>query len=99
MICPRTDANLVVSVMSAVCTPVGLSRMFTVMGQLLVKPAVSDRAALVGLLFLNVCVVFGVFLARWNFKRKYSLNKLSAHSSTTGGPLTLTTEDHKYVTN
>lgn len=67
MICPRTDANLVVSVMSAVCTPVGLSRMFTVMGQLLVKPAVSDRAALVGLLFLNVCVVFWFFFGPLEF--------------------------------
>lgn len=26
-----------------VCTPVGLSRMFTVMGQLLVKPTVSNH--------------------------------------------------------
>lgn len=31
------------SFMYVVCTPVGLSRMFTVMGQLLVKPTVSDQ--------------------------------------------------------
>lgn len=30
----------------AVCTPVGLSRMFTVMGQLLVKPTVSVSSCL-----------------------------------------------------
>lgn len=42
----KHHTNLVVSVMSAVCTPVGLSRMFTVMGQLLVKPAVSDLGSL-----------------------------------------------------
>lgn len=38
-------------VTSAVCTPVGLSRMFTVMGQLLVKPTVSDQ---------NLCLFYSM---------------------------------------
>lgn len=36
------------------CTPVGLSRMFTVMGQLLVKPTVSNHLDEVFTAFLKV---------------------------------------------
>lgn len=49
-----------------VCTPVGLSRMFTVMGQLLVKPTVSNHLD-------QIFMWFGVLV---NLKKKKKKNSL-----------------------
>uniref|UniRef100_A0A3P9ASK5 Limb development membrane protein 1 n=1 Tax=Maylandia zebra TaxID=106582 RepID=A0A3P9ASK5_9CICH len=55
------------------CTPVGLSRMFTVMGQLLVKPTVSNHLDEVFTAFLKVESMEKSLLNSWSFA--HQLNK------------------------